>query len=1268
MYSPLNEKISVLILDDNPDDIELMRYSLIKEFKLIDIVSVNNEIQFKEALENKKFNLILSDYNLPSYSGENAIHYLKSKGSDVPIIIISGTVGDEKAVELIKAGAIDFLLKSNLPRLPLKVQRALNEYRENQELQKAQKELLQKSLDLTERVKELTALINISNLLNQQQYNLFEVIDQLSKEVINGFKEPQNTCFRIQFDNFDHKSLNYRESVNTIKAPVLINNIEKGSISVGYLVKSENVEDVFLKEEYNLISSVGNLISNFLDRINYQQQLKESERKLKQAQSISNFGSYVIDLQNNKVEWSEELYKIYDIEPFSVEPSIDLFYNIIHPDDKERLAQSSIFKEIEEKGFISIEHKIFTQKSIEKIVHAESVLKKDSNGMPVEIIGTVQDITERKSAVEKLRKSEEFYRNILENSDDGITISDENGYIIFQSPSNENITGYQKGELLGKSVLTLIHPDDLEKSSKTLEKLLSTPNEYFNETVQFKSKSEGYKTIKVNCINLLHNPAVKGIVFNFSDISEKVQYQEYQKRLTTILESTSDLVSIADKNQNVIYLNEAGKNLLKIDSVDVLSNGGLFSYFTNESVKTVKEIAIPEAIEKGTWQGETILINSNGDKIPVSQVLVALKNENGELEYYSNIMRDITEIKKAEKAIIDSQHRFSQAFHSAPIPTSITKINDGTFLDINEAFEDFFGIKREEVIGKTSLELDIYHNPADRNKLFQALNHSGPIKRTEFVVNAANNEKKEVLLSLEKIDLENEACFLIMVMDITEQKRAAEKIKLSEKSYRDLFNNSLDLLYIHDLDGTIIDINDSVISKYGYSREEVIGKPPQFLGADEKNDYEMMAEKFFKAVDGEPQQLNWWAKKKNGELFPKEVMLSRGVYFDKQVVIASGRDITERIEAEAEIRKSEELLRQLFHNSPIGIVLMDEESKILNANKGFENIFNYNLDEIKYKNIDEVIAPDHLIFEAKGISKKVAEGNIVEKESYRIRKDGSMVPVLIYAVPLKVEQKFIGSYGIIVDISERKKAEIELQELTKELMRYNEDLQHFAYVTSHNLRAPVANLTGLLQLLNLNEISDPENEVIIDKIDKSVKNLDHTLYDLVEIISARKSVEDQIEDVKFQYVLNDVADNLNREILDSDTKIISDFSDVDSIRYSYAHLHSILLNLISNAIKYRSPLRSPEVIVKSQDLGNMVCLTISDNGIGINLEKHKQKLFKMYQRLMNGNNKVEGKGLGLYIVKMQVESLGGTIDIESTVDEGTTFKIFLKKNLKKTLL
>jgi light-regulated signal transduction histidine kinase (bacteriophytochrome) len=281
------------------------------------------------------------------------------------------------------------------------------------------------------------------------------------------------------------------------------------------------------------------------------------------------------------------------------------------------------------------------------------------------------------------------------------------------------------------------------------------------------------------------------------------------------------------------------------------------------------------------------------------------------------------------------------------------------------------------------------------------------------------------------------------------------------------------------------------------------------------------------------------------------------------------------------------------------------------------------------------------------------------RELFGINKKGEEIPVQISLSPLDTEEGLLVS-AAIRDITEQKKAETKildakenLEKLAYKLTDQNKQLADFAHITSHNLRAPVSNLNALLDFYK-NADTLAERTILFEKFEVVISHLTQTLDTLIEALKIKNESAENLEILSFDNVLNKTKEILSGQIIETGATITGDFTDYPNIKYHPVYLESIFLNLINNALKYKSENRKPEVSIKSSIKDGIQTLTFKDNGLGINLNRHSNKVFGLYKVF---HRHPEANGVGLFMTKIQIESLGGKINVESDVNVGSTFTI-----------
>jgi signal transduction histidine kinase len=251
-------------------------------------------------------------------------------------------------------------------------------------------------------------------------------------------------------------------------------------------------------------------------------------------------------------------------------------------------------------------------------------------------------------------------------------------------------------------------------------------------------------------------------------------------------------------------------------------------------------------------------------------------------------------------------------------------------------------------------------------------------------------------------------------------------------------------------------------------------------------------------------------------------------------------------------------------------------------------------------------------------------------------------------------------YASAIDITERKKSEenildskSSLETIAHTLKEQNRKLDEFAHIISHNLRAPVSNIQALINLLDDKSVIT-DYKLIFEKLKNVAKNLGETMNELMDTLKAKTHPDVELTEIRFKEILDKVVQSLEGELIVAEASVTFDFNEAATINYSKPYLESIFQNLLTNAIKYRSPERKLLVHFKSAINNGVTELRVQDNGQGIDLKRFGDKLFGMHKTFHDHH---EARGVGLFLIKTQIEAMGGKISVESEVDKGTTFII-----------
>jgi K+-sensing histidine kinase KdpD len=241
------------------------------------------------------------------------------------------------------------------------------------------------------------------------------------------------------------------------------------------------------------------------------------------------------------------------------------------------------------------------------------------------------------------------------------------------------------------------------------------------------------------------------------------------------------------------------------------------------------------------------------------------------------------------------------------------------------------------------------------------------------------------------------------------------------------------------------------------------------------------------------------------------------------------------------------------------------------------------------------------------------------------------------------------------DITKTKLSEIESKQITSDLILRNRDLEQFSFMISHNLRAPVVNLAGLVQHLN-DELPEEEKQYVLDGIINSTTRIEGVINDINKVLMIKHSAETAKSKVSVVKLLDELQAYFIEVNSARKPEFHIDLKDVESIESNKAYIESVFYNLISNAVKFAKPESPAKIKIWTVRKKDKLVIHFKDDGIGIDLEKHQHNVFKLYNRF---HNHIEGKGMGLYMTKTQIRLLGGEIEVHSSPNQGTEFIITL---------
>lgn len=600
-----------------------------------------------------------------------------------------------------------------------------------------------------------------------------------------------------------------------------------------------------------------------------------------------------------------------------------------------------------------------------------------------------------------------------------------------------------------------------------------------------------------------------------------------------------------------------------------------------------------------------------------------------------------------QKALKKSEEIFRGAFEDAAIGMAIVGL-DGKWLRVNKALCDMVGYTEEEL---TSLTFQQITHPDDLKQDIQFLQQMHQYDLNYYRAEKRYFHKKgntiwiNLNVAIIRDNLGKPILFISQIEDITEKKKITDQLTESEHKLRLFVEHSPAALAMFDMDMNYIITSKRWITDYklygkdpiGKNHYEIFSSVPQnwkdihsrcLKGASEKCE-----EDSFIGNDGTLVWLSWeihpWYKA-SGEI--------GGIIMFTEV-------ITDRVETRMKFQN-------LVEQSLVGVYII-QNGKFAYVNPKIVEESGYTEAELLNLPLDQFIYKEDITLIKNKIQDKLR--GIIDPAGYEIRakiKNGELLWVEMFGTTT-FYQGSKAIIGTMINITERKNMELERQKIINDLVQHNKDLEQFADVLSHNVRSPLSTILGLSNIIK-EEQNEQEKALIVEGIEHAAKQLDEVLKDLNLILRVRRNLTDLKHTIRLEEIIHDVKQMLHFHINASMAVIEWDFSAAGELYSVRSYLHNIFYNIIFNGIKYAKKDIAPHIFITSEKREGKIYLTFKDNGIGIDMARYGNQLFALYKRF---HLDVEGKGLGLFMTKAQVEALNGHIEVKSALGEGTTFII-----------
>lgn len=836
----------------------------------------------------------------------------------------------------------------------------------------------------------------------------------------------------------------------------------------------------------------------------------------------------------------------------------------------------------------------------------------DKDGKPYQYYAIRSDITDRKNTEEKIKAGEARYKNVMDTIHESLIIEDLEGKMVYANSEFIKTFGFSEEEL---STLTLKDYTSEESYNEIMtrhnNRVQGAPVE--DEFVYKAKRKDGTEIwIEARVSLLIENGKIIGTQSLERDITERITAEEKIKKTNRMFAFLSAI------NQSIVH-SGSEKELLDITCITATSIGQFKLAYI------------------GLLEGEHRLniASLSGDKAGMEKVLAMTDSGmndpiHGDQDGISEA-GGLTGIDYTEPLAIETP--VGKALRSGLHEVNNDMCNDPALIGLKEV------LARVNVRSAISLPIRRFGEMIGAFNLFSSEQHFFDTQEIALLVEAAG----DISFALENFEKSRL------------HKETEDLLQKSDRRFRGMIEKSADFKTLTDKNGRITYGSPSVLAFFGYTNEELLNKQAMsFFHPDDVTD---LISKRNTILDkpGASYQFEYRISHKNGNWFWCEGTVTNFLHEPAiQGLVSNFRDISKIKIAEEQKAFDSQNLDALINNTNDLLWSIDKNFRLITFNRPFYETVKMATGKALSKGdgVFSVVLSDEQEKRFRKFYKRAFKGEIFTVTD--VVEGDFVYAAEISFYPIRQGDEIIGTACYSRNVSERMKQEKEREYMIKQLTTNNHDLRQFAYITSHNLRGPIANLLGLTNLLDTLKIKDPTMVRILSGIKTATVMFDETIKDLAHVLTLRDNPNIQIEMIAFEPVFQKVKDLCEISLADCQAEISFDFKETPKVNFSKPYLESIFMNLLTNSVKYQNDSRRLKITINTWLENGQITLRFSDNGIGFDSELQKEKTFQLYQRF---HTHKEGKGLGLFLIKSQLNALGGSIEVQSRPGAGTIFTI-----------